>query len=72
MAQIPVLDEARAAGIKPIRFSKPLPGQVSQLNGEGDLHQEAISRSLANTGVQPTPVPAIESADVKMTDDAIS
>ena len=75
MTKIPVFDETRAAGIKPIRFSKPLPGQVSRLNGEGDLHKQAMSRSLANTGAQAPSTASVstaKSADIKMTDDAIS
>lgn len=37
MSQVPVFSEERAAKIKPIHFSQPLAGQVSQLNGIGDL-----------------------------------
>lgn len=37
MSQIPVFDEARASQIKPIHFSEPLTGQVSELQGSGDL-----------------------------------
>ncbi|MFV0576514.1 MAG: GMC oxidoreductase [Vibrio sp.] len=37
MSRVPVFNEERAAQIKPIHFSKPLKGQVSALDGEGDL-----------------------------------
>jgi len=37
MSQVPVFSEERAAKIKRIHFSQPLVGQVSQLNGTGDL-----------------------------------
>lgn len=47
MSQVPVKDEASAAKVKPVLFSKPLPGMVSGLEGEGDLLQEAIARSNA-------------------------
>ncbi len=45
MSQVPVKDDAAAAKIAPINFSKPLPGMVSALEGEGDLLKEAIRRS---------------------------
>ena len=37
MSQVPVFSEERAAKIQRIHFSQPLAGQVSQLNGTGDL-----------------------------------
>lgn len=37
MSQIPVFSEERAAKIKRIEFSEPLPGQVSKMTGTGDL-----------------------------------
>lgn len=44
MSQLPVHDAERAAAIKPIMFSKPLPEQVSAMRGAGDL------RALAAEG----------------------
>lgn len=37
MSRVPVFNEERAAKIKPIHFSEPLKGQVSDLKGSGDL-----------------------------------
>lgn len=45
-SQVPVFDRDRAARISPISFSNPLPGQVSELKGGGDL----LGRILARTG----------------------
>lgn len=36
-SKVPVFDQERAAQIRPVRFSAPLPGQVSNLTGSGDL-----------------------------------
>lgn len=44
MSQLPVYDRERANKIKPIRFSRPLPGQVSALTGEGDLLADIIEK----------------------------
>ncbi|WP_264757555.1 hypothetical protein [Acinetobacter sp. ANC 4173] len=37
MSQIPVFSEEKASQIKRIQFSQPLAGQVSELDGTGDL-----------------------------------
>ena len=42
-AQEPVFDAERAARIKPVHFSSPLPGQSSHLTGKGDLHGIIVS-----------------------------
>ncbi len=42
MSQIPVFDEVKAKQIKPIVFSQPLFGQVSELTGSGDLLAETV------------------------------
>jgi len=40
MSKLPVFNQQRADTIKPILFSKMLDGQVSALNGSGDLSQK--------------------------------
>jgi cholesterol oxidase len=37
MSKVPIFNQKMADSIKPIRFSKPLKGQVSSLQGSGDL-----------------------------------
>jgi cholesterol oxidase len=44
MSKVPNNDDS-ASTKQPVQFSKPLPGMVSALNGEGDLLAEAIKRS---------------------------
>lgn len=46
MSQVPVFDQERAEKIKPIRFSRPLAGQVSALTGEGDLLKAVADKKL--------------------------
>ncbi len=43
LASVPVGDAVRAAGIAPVRFSPPLPGSVSRLDGQGNLYQSTLS-----------------------------
>jgi len=42
MSQVPVFDSARAADIRPIRFSAPLTEQVSPLRTEGELLRQVL------------------------------
>lgn len=49
MSQEPVFNEERAARIKPIHFSSPLPEQSSHLKGTGDLHGDIIAKSQADS-----------------------
>jgi len=44
MFQVPVWNAERAASVSPIMFSKPRPGQVAVLDGEGNLLAEARRR----------------------------
>ena len=46
MSQLPIFNRERAEKVKPIRFSHPLPGQVSTLTGEGDLRAVVASNAL--------------------------
>ncbi len=48
-SQVPVYDQERAAEFKPIQFSKPLPGQVSQLREDGDLLGRILARSSSQS-----------------------
>lgn len=43
----PVFNAERAAAIKPIHFSSPLPGQCSHLTGTGDLHKVIVTDQKA-------------------------
>ena len=45
MSQVPVFDTAQAAKVKPIHFSQPLSGQVSELRGGGNLLQEIMDKA---------------------------
>lgn len=47
MSHVPVGDAARAATIRPVRFSAPVAGSVSALDGTGDLLQQAVGMSRA-------------------------
>jgi cholesterol oxidase len=47
MSHVPVGDPALAARIRPVRFSAPLPGSVSALDGAGDLYERAVQLSRA-------------------------
>lgn len=47
MSHVPVAEAARAADIRPVEFSAPLPGSVSALDGSGDLLSEATRQSRA-------------------------
>jgi cholesterol oxidase len=47
MSRVPVADAGRAAGIRPVLFSAPLPGSVSALNQAGDLLERATRLSQA-------------------------
>jgi cholesterol oxidase len=46
MSQLPIFNQERADKVKPIRFSHPLPGQVSTLTGDGDLCAVGASNNL--------------------------
>ena len=45
MSHVPVADAERAASIRPVEFSAPLPGSVSALDGSGDLLRQATRQS---------------------------
>jgi len=47
MSHVPLADAARAAKIRPVEFSAPLPGSVSALDGSGDLLSQATRQSRA-------------------------
>lgn len=46
MSKVPMFDSLRAAAIKPVQFSSPLKGQVSALNGEGDLLRHIMTETI--------------------------
>jgi cholesterol oxidase len=46
MSQLPIFDRERARKVKQIRFSHPLPGQVSTLTEEGDLRAVVANNAL--------------------------
>jgi len=48
-SKVPVYDEDRSAQIRPVEFSAPLAGQVSELKESGDL----LGRILARSSVSP-------------------
>jgi cholesterol oxidase len=47
MSRVPVASAELAAGVRPVRFSAPLPGSVSALNESGNLLERATQRSRA-------------------------
>lgn len=47
MSHVPVANAERAGAIPPVRFSSPVPGSVSALDGTGDLLAAATSLSRA-------------------------
>jgi cholesterol oxidase len=48
MSHVPFADGPRAARIRPVEFSAPLPGSVSALDGSGDLLNQAMRQSRAS------------------------
>jgi len=44
MSKVPVFDKKKAKTIKPIHFSRPLQGQVSELSGTGDLLSKIVMK----------------------------